>query len=261
MNGMRVIQFPVLFDNYAYVLVCEETRAVAVIDTPDAGAIIKRLKEVVDFAFTSLMILNTHHHWDHAGGNEGLLQAYKGSVFASSHDQKRIFGVTDAVIEGTEVSFGSTMFRVLTIPGHTLGHVAYYTEGTLFCGDTLFVGGCGRLFEGSPEQMVASLKKISVLPDATKIYCGHEYTQKNLEFAMGWEPGNRELQKKREEVSCLRARGVSTVPSTLAEERLYNPFLRLSSPEILLNLRRRGGKDLDSEVKVFAALRALKDVF
>lgn len=174
-------------------------------------------------------ILNTHHHWDHVGGNEALLQHKK--VPISGPDLK----------EGAKVSIGELRGTVLKVPGHTLDHVAFYFSElkALFCGDALFVGGCGRLFEGTAEQMFASLNKLKGLPDDTKIYCGHEYTQKNLEFALTIEPDNRALQKKYEEVKQKRAKGQPTVPSTMGEEKSYNPFLRAKDPRQLAQHRQR----------------------
>ncbi|MBI4223433.1 MAG: hydroxyacylglutathione hydrolase, partial [Deltaproteobacteria bacterium] len=171
---------------------------------------------------------NTHHHWDHVGGNETLLR----------HKKVPILG--PALQEGERISVGALEAAVLKVPGHTLDHVAFYFPDlkAVFCGDALFVGGCGRLFEGTPEQMFESLGKLKALPDDTQIYCGHEYTQKNLEFALTVEPANRALQKKYEEVKQKRASGLPTVPSTIGEEKSYNPFIRSGNPQELLRRRR-----------------------
>jgi len=254
---MKIIQFPVLSDNYAYIVQCQETGVAALIDTPDAAALKSRLKQENT---TPQMILNTHHHWDHSGGNEEISNSYDVSIFASKYDEDRIFGVTKTVGEGDEVRVGSLVFNVIEVSGHTLGHIAYYTKGILFCGDTVFVGGCGRLFEGTPAQMVESMQKIMGLPKETKIYCAHEYTENNLNFALGIEPGNRDLQKKIAEVRKLRQKGISTVPSTIEEELLYNPFMRFESEEIKAHLASLG-LAINTNCEVFAAIRELKDAY
>jgi hydroxyacylglutathione hydrolase len=253
---MKVQQIPVLLDNYAYVAQCTKTGQVALIDTPDAAAIQNYLKTQ---GLQANAIFNTHHHWDHAGGNEDIVNAYSCDVTCSHHDKSRIDRVTHTVGEGDNAKLGELSFKVLDVPGHTLGHIAYYGHGVLFCGDTLFVGGCGRLFEGTPEQMHASLQKIAALPGDTKIYCAHEYTENNLQFALTVEPGNLALQGKIKAVKELRSQNLPTVPSTLAEELSYNPFLRCDSEEIVKSLQSKGYKGVEDAVNVFAALRELKD--
>lgn len=255
---MEVVQLPVLMDNYAYFVTCPATGKVGLIDTPDATAILDYLKRE---NLEPAAILNTHHHWDHAGGNKEICQEYKIPVYCSEYDQGRIDRVSLTLKQGDRVSLGELEFEVMDVPGHTLGHIAYYRQGVLFCGDTLFVGGCGRLFEGTAEQMFASLEKIKELPDDTKIYCAHEYTEQNLAFALTVEPGNKDLQEKFEEVKKKRVQDLPTVPSTLGEEKLYNPFLRADSLEIRESLEAKGYSGLDSAVKVFAGVRELKDCF
>jgi len=222
---MKIIQIPVLQDNYAYLAICEITGLAAVIDSPDAPAVRNAAKRA---GVEIVAIFNTHHHWDHIGSNEDLLSKKKMSVYASAYDKDRVPGVTSLVADGMTIALGDLRFDVIEAPGHTLGHVLYYGHGALFCGDTLFVGGCGRLFEGTPEQMVESLRKIASLPQHTQIYCAHEYTQKNLEFCLQLNPENIALQKKYEDVIALRKKNLPTVPTTLAEELAYNPFLRAS---------------------------------
>lgn len=219
---------PVLSDNYCYWVVCPATCQAAIIDCPDAGAALVLLKK---HGWDFVAVLNTHHHWDHVGGNEELLQYKKVPVYGPH------------LKEGEKIAIGQLEATLLKIPGHTLDHVAYYFESlrALFCGDTLFVGGCGRLFEGTAEQMFDSLAKIKNLPDDTLIYCGHEYSQKNLEFALTIEPNNKALQKKYEWVKQKRVRGEPTIPSTLAEEKSYNPFLLAKDPAELA--KRRKAKD------------------
>ena len=174
---------------------------------------------------------------------------------------RSIFGLIRGVDEGDEVAVGELRGKVLFIPGHTTGHVAYLFGNNLFCGDTLFTAGCGRIFEGTPEQMHASLKKLMALPEDTKVYCGHEYTENNLRFAVTIEPKNYKLASRFERVQALRARGLPTVPATMEEEKQTNPFLRWDSKEIQANLK-AGAPDLKSDpVAIFARIRKLKDAF
>ncbi|MBI4411740.1 MAG: hydroxyacylglutathione hydrolase [Deltaproteobacteria bacterium] len=278
---MRVVQIPTLFDNYTYLVICEKTGVCGIVDSPDAEATWKVIqKEGCDPA----AILSTHHHLDHVGGNTDLVRRKKMAVYGGTNDSGRIPELTRPVKEGDTVQVGSTVFNILDIPGHTRGHIAYVAineipsplggdpikrdhlhggqgEGAVFCGDTLFAGGCGRLFEGTPQQMVESLTKLKNLPDGTKVYCGHEYTQKNLEFAKTLEPNNKALQRKYEEVLKKRERGEATVPTTIGEEKSYNPFLRWDSPELIGSLKKKETGLKQDPVSVFAAVRALKDRF
>jgi hydroxyacylglutathione hydrolase len=255
---MKILQIPLLRDNYGYLLVCEKTRQAAIIDPSEAEPVLGRI-ETEQVMLRA--ILNTHHHRDHTGGNEGILTKHKVEVYGHTSDSGRIPGLTHGVDEGDEIQIGELKGRILFIPGHTLGHVAYLFNNNLFCGDTLFTAGCGRLFEGTPEQMHASLKKLMTLPDNTKVYCGHEYTESNLRFAMSVEPRNPKLASRFERVQGLRARGTSTVPSTLEEEKQTNPFLRSDSKEIQASVKSANpGVRLDP-VSVFTAVRKMKDAF
>jgi len=255
---MKTIQIPLLRDNYGYLIVCEKTNYAAVVDPSEAEPVLARLEQE---KIALKAILNTHHHRDHTGGNEGILKRHPIEVVGHKSDQGRILGLTRGVDEGDEVEVGELKGKVLFIPGHTTGHVAYLFGNNLFCGDTLFTAGCGRLFEGTPEQMQGSLKKLMALPDDTKVYCGHEYTETNLRFAMTLEPKNYKLVARFERVQGLRARGLPTVPSTLEEEKHTNPFLRWGSGEIQANLK-AGAPDLNSDpVAIFARIRKLKDAF
>jgi hydroxyacylglutathione hydrolase len=255
---MRIVQIPLLRDNYGYLAVCEETGAAAVIDPSEADPVLEQIdKEKVN----AKAILNTHHHRDHTGGNAGILQREQLEVYGHRSDRERIPGMTHPVDEGDEVAIGKARARVFFIPGHTTGHVAYLFGKNLFCGDTLFTAGCGRLFEGTPEQMLDSLKKLRALPADTLVYCGHEYTENNLKFALTLEPDNRKLAERMERVRAARAAGRSTVPATMAEEIATNPFLRWDSAEIRENLRRRFPDLSLNPVSVFATVRQLKDQF
>src|SRR5713226_7190817 len=255
---MKIVQIPLLRDNYGYLIVCQKTNTAGIIDPSEAEPVLRRVEQE-KVALTA--ILNTHHHRDHTGGNDGLLARQKLKVYGHQSDKNRMPGLTDRIDEEDEIEIGELRGKVLFIPGHTTGHVAYLFGNNLFCGDTLFTAGCGRLFEGTPEQMRASLEKLMALPDDTKVYCGHEYTENNLRFAVTLEPKNHKLVSRFERVRGLRARGVSTVPSTMEEEKQTNPFLRWDSKEIQANLK-AGAADLRLDpVSIFARVRKLKDAF
>ncbi|MGH7872478.1 MAG: hydroxyacylglutathione hydrolase [Candidatus Binatia bacterium] len=255
---MKIVQIPLLRDNYGYLLVCEKTKQTAIIDPSEAEPVLRRVEQE---KVEPIAILNTHHHRDHTGGNEELLEHHKMDVYGHRSDSTRIPGLTRGVEEGDEVQIGELRGKVFFIPGHTTGHVAYLFENNLFCGDTLFTAGCGRLFEGTPEQMQGSLKKLMTLADNTKVYCGHEYTESNLRFAMSVEPKNPKLVSRFERVQGLRARGAPTVPSTLEEEKQTNPFLRWDSKEIQANVKAANRDARLDPVAVFAAVRKMKDSF
>ncbi|MFQ5850666.1 MAG: hydroxyacylglutathione hydrolase [Candidatus Binatia bacterium] len=255
---MRIIQIPLLRDNYAYLIVCEKTKAAAIVDPSDAAPVLRKVEEE---GVHLQAILNTHHHWDHTGGNAALLERLPLEVYGHRVDTGRIPGLSHALDEGDEVTIGGLRAEVLFIPGHTKGHVAYLFPGRLFCGDTLFVAGCGRLFEGTAKQMQGSLSKLKELPADTLVYCGHEYTEKNLEFAMTVEPNNQKLSGKTQRVRSLRAGGIPTVPSTMEEERETNPFLRWESDEIQQNLKGHFPDLPLDPVSVFGKVRQLKDAF
>ena len=255
---MRIVQIPLLRDNYAYLIVCEKTNNAAIVDPSEAGPILSKVKEE---KVTLRAILNTHHHHDHTGGNPGLLDRWTLQVYGYAADKERIPGLTHPLNDGDEVRIGELKGKVLFIPGHTRGHIAYLFENKLFCGDTLFVAGCGRLFEGTAEQMHDSLTKLRQLPADTLVYCGHEYTEKNIQFALTLEPNNKHLTEKMQRARSLRAKGISTVPSTMAEEMETNPFLRWESKEIQDNLRKNFPHLGLDPVSVFAKIRELKDQF
>ncbi|HCZ17234.1 MAG TPA: hydroxyacylglutathione hydrolase [Candidatus Accumulibacter sp.] len=250
-----VIRIPAFKDNYIWLL--RQGASAAVVDPGDARPVL----EVLDREGLSLTtILVTHHHADHQGGVGSLLARYPAEVFGPAAES--IAGVTRPLAGGETIqcAFSDVRLQVIAVPGHTLGHIAYYGAGCLFCGDTLFAGGCGRLFEGSAAQMADSLARLAALPNDTAVYCAHEYTEANLRFAMAVEPGNRRLQSRVNEVAVARANGWATVPSTIAIEKASNPFLRCSEPEVAASARRRV-VDADDEVAVFAALRDWKNGF
>jgi len=256
---MRVVPVPQLSDNYAYVLIDPATSEAAVVDCAEAAPV---LEAVAAAGARLTAVLATHHHFDHVGGNADLLGSIPSlRVFGSLADAPKIPGITDPVSDGDVVVVGELRARVILIPAHTSGHVAYYFEAeeAVFTGDTLFAGGCGRLFEGDAAQMMTSLARLACLPADTRVYCGHEYTQKNLEFAAELEPGNEALRTKLADVRRLRARGLPTVPSTVESERATNPFLRVDSPELQRSVHERCADVSDDPTSVFAAVRALKD--
>lgn len=254
---MDIVQIPVLQDNYVYLLRDPDTGATAVVDPTAAEPV---LKELWSRSWQLTQVLNTHHHSDHVGGNLTLKQATGCQVIGHSDGRETIPGIDLAVGEGDRVSIGRLTADVLAVPGHTRGHIAYWFRDcqALFCGDTLFAMGCGRLLGGTAEQLWTSLDRLRQLPDDTRVYCAHEYTQNNGRFALGMEPGNAALVQRMRQVDAARAMGKATVPSRLDEERLTNPFLRPESTEIRTRL---GLADTATNLEVFSALRRRKDVF
>jgi hydroxyacylglutathione hydrolase len=257
-----VVAVPQLADNYAYLVIDPASHDAAVVDCADAPPV---LDEARRRGARLVAVLATHHHFDHVGGNLDLLAAVPGlKVYGSADDAPRIPGITNQVRDRDDVTVGPLRGRIIFIPAHTSGHVAYHfpAEGAVFTGDTLFAAGCGRLFEGDAAQMMSSLGKLAALPGDTRVYCGHEYTEKNLRFAATLEPGNQAVADKLRRVEALRREGKPTVPSTVAEEKATNPFLRTDSPELAASVRERvPGVPAGDPVALFAAVRALKDRF
>ena len=256
MSRLDIKQIPVLNDNYVYLAHCPATGQTAVVDPAVAGPVLDTLTKT---GWTLTHILNTHHHGDHTGGNLELKAATGCTIVGPKADRDRIPGIDVMVGDGDSYALGSSTAKVFDVPGHTRGHIAYWFEDSdaLFCGDTLFVMGCGRLFEGTPAQMVHSLAKFDALPGQTRVYCAHEYTQSNGRFALTVEPGNNDLQNLMKDVDAKRAKGIPTVPSTLAQERATNPFLRPSSKGLQATIGMSGADIVD----VFAEVRRRKDHF
>lgn len=262
-RDLEVLPVAALRDNYAYLIVDRERGAAVVVDPSEAApveAALSREKLRLE------AIWLTHHHWDHVGGIDALVEARAQSgeplpVVGGAYDlaQGRISKQTRAVSEGDEVAFGGVAFRVLEIPGHTMGAIAWLAGDLLFTGDTLFLGGCGRVFEGTMPMMRESLAKLAALPPTTRIYCGHEYTEKNLEFAASVEPHEAAIAARIEAVRVLRASGRPSVPGLLADELRTNPMLRWESPAVRAFAANRGAaSDAD---EIFARVREAKDEF
>ena len=256
MSTLQIRQFACLSDNYGYLIHDPSTGETATIDTPDAEVI---LAEAQTAGWTITQIWNTHHHFDHAGGNDAIIAATGAKVIGPRYDMARIPSISHPVTDGDTINLGAHTAEVWFTPGHTTGHIIFVfrDETIAFVGDTLFALGCGRLFEGTPDQMWHSLSRLADLPDETKIYCAHEYTQANAQFALTIDPDNRDLEAYAAHVDAERARGEATVPTTIGAEKAANPFLRAADPGLRAHLGMVEAKD----VEVFAEIRRRKDTF
>lgn len=255
-SSLEIYQFPCLSDNYGFLIHDANNGLTACIDTPEVTAIENALA-VNNWTLTH--ILNTHHHWDHAGGNLELKEKTNCTIVGPRADADRIPGIDIQVGEGDIYQFGDYRATIHDTPGHTRGHIVYHfvDEHCAFVGDTLFAMGCGRLFEGTPEQMWNSLQKILQWPDDTRIYCAHEYTQNNGNFALTVEPENQDLIDRVNEVKRLRAEGQPTIPTTLLIEKKTNPFLRPLSKNLQNTIHMQNKMPVD----IFTRVRHLKDQF
>lgn len=246
-------------DNYIWLLYDDSTRKAFVVDPGDAEPVIKTLKSLkLDLAG----ILITHHHFDHIGGIENLCARFKPVVYGPFNHS--IEGVTRRVKTADTIDVLGMTFSVLEVPGHTLDHIAYFHDGAtpmVFCGDTLFAGGCGRLFEGDPPMMLQSLNALARLPTATRVYCAHEYTLSNLAFAHAVEPRNAPLSERIAKAEATRSRGEPTVPSDIALELATNPFLRCDNTDLQTSLQAQGKYEGSSALEAFTTIRAWKDNF
>ncbi|WP_206485625.1 hydroxyacylglutathione hydrolase [Thalassotalea sp. G2M2-11] len=262
-NSVSITPIKAFSDNYIWAIQCGNNNHLALVDPGDAQVCIKYIEQ---HQLTLSTILITHHHADHTGGITELVdychtKQWPIQVFGPHNDA--IPGITDKVADGDKISLTDfdLIFDILALPGHTLDHIAYHSDSLLFCGDTLFSGGCGRLFEGSAEQMFQSLTKLKQLPERTKVYCTHEYTKANLTFALAVEPSNPELIDYYNRVSNLTQANKPSLPSSLYLEKKINPFLRTDSGEIIASAQVYADKNLPTEVAVFATIRQWKDNF
>jgi hydroxyacylglutathione hydrolase len=255
---MRVVTVPCLADNYAY-LVISSTGETAIVDASEAEPVRRAVERE---GVTPRFIWSTHHHWDHVGGNEWLARELGLEVVGHVSDRARLPAITRGVDSGDKLVVGDVQATCMHIPGHTLGAVAYFVETpaerVVFTGDTLFCGGCGRLFEGTPAQMHDSLSRLAALPADTRVYCGHEYTLNNLRFAASVEPSNAAIGAARDRATSLRQRGEPSVGTTIRDEKQVNPFLRVRSPEIRAKLGIASDADDESAL---AVIRRAKDAF
>jgi len=253
---MNIEIIPCLNDNYSYLIRDNQTNTVAIIDPSEFGP----CEEKINKKYKKLdFILNTHHHYDHVGGNTELKKKYGSKVLGFEKDNKRIPEIDILLKDGQEFKIGDLRFKTIFIPGHTSGHIAFYSvkEKVVFTGDTLFSLGCGRVFEGTLHQMFSSLNKIKNLPGDTKIYCGHEYTKNNLGFCLKFNPNNSNLKDKERVVNAKTKDGKPTIPSTIREEIQTNVFLRCDDIDVKSALNLKNASDLE----IFTKLRELKDNF
>ena len=253
---MQITPIPCLTDNYAYIIYDSNSKTTGVVDPSETEPVITFLKKK---NLKLNYILNTHHHFDHIGGNLELKKIYNAKIVGFDGDRHRIPGIDITLKDNEKWSFGNSTTKILHIPGHTLGHICFFfeKERIAFTGDTLFSLGCGRIFEGDHKQMLISLNKIKKFPKDTKIYCGHEYTYKNAEFCMKYDKDNMNLIKHFEKIKKLRSKSLPTIPSSLEEELKSNIFLRCDQNDLKIKLNMKNQEDS----KVFRKVRDLKDSF
>ncbi|MGH8529532.1 MAG: hydroxyacylglutathione hydrolase [Nevskiales bacterium] len=261
-HGVCPEAIPALHDNYIWALRGrgEEARRFAVVDPGEAAAVRAWLRaQQAELA----AVLITHHHWDHTGGIAELLREHAVPVYGPAQERAPIPGLSHPLQGGEQFTIDALglSFDVVHVPGHTLGAIAFYGHGWLFSGDTLFSAGCGRLFEGTPAMMHSSLSRLAALPPATQIFCGHEYTLANLQFARVVEPDNVAVAQKLAAVRRLRDRGQPSLPSTLADEQACNPFLRCAHADVQAAVSEQLGRTVSDEIETFAGLRRWKDQF
>jgi hydroxyacylglutathione hydrolase len=254
--SIKVVAIPALKDNYIWAIINEANKNIVIVDPGDAAPVNSYL---ISQQYQLTAILITHKHWDHTAGIDDLYAKYSVPVYGPTCEAPS--GISHQLLDNDKLflTHVDLTFTVLHIPGHTLEHIAYYTNNCLFCGDTLFTGGCGRVFEGTYTQMYNSLQRLSLLPDETLIYCGHEYTLNNLQFAELVEPTNHHLLSRIKRVESLRADNQATVPAFLGEEKLTNPFLRCHLPNVKQAISRYSNQSHDDPIKVFCTMREWKN--
>lgn len=253
---MDIIPIKALSDNYIWCLVNRDNHSCVIVDPGEVDPVLALLN-TQKLRLTGILI--THHHWDHTAGIEGILAQFDVPVYGPAGEP--VAGMTHP-LKGGEPIFLTEInltLNILDIPGHTLGHIAYFNSNFVFSGDTLFTGGCGKIFEGTAQQMYASLMKLSALNENTLVYCGHEYTTANLNFAALVEPNNPNIQERQQAVAQLRKQNLSTVPATLATEKLTNPFLRCDQPSVIQAAEKYSGQKLSHPEDVLAAVRQWKN--
>jgi hydroxyacylglutathione hydrolase len=255
---LNIYPVPALSDNYIWLIENAASNHVAIVDPGEAGPVLKKIKEC---NLKPVAILITHHHWDHVNGIGELLKHFNIPVFSSA--KENVDHRTNALEQGDQVELPELelVLDVYDVPGHTAGAIAYFGQGMLFSGDTLFTAGCGKLFEGTPAQMHNSLSKLGKLPGETLLYCGHEYTQNNLVFAQAVEPDNPQISDRMDKVKELRGKGLPTVPAPLTIEKETNPFLRTHQQSVIKAASQATGKQLAEGADVLAAIRHWKDHF
>ncbi|MCF7820983.1 MAG: hydroxyacylglutathione hydrolase [Mariprofundaceae bacterium] len=253
--GFSVYQLPALNDNYIYLIDVDNSDIMAAVDPADAAPVRKVCREL---GKPLTHILNTHHHWDHTDGNKPLKSSFACQVVGAAGDAARIPEIDIEVSEESRLQLGGIDIRIIFVPGHTRGHIAFLLKDALFCGDTLFGGGCGRLFEGTPGEMWSSLSRLAALDDATQVYCAHEYTLANLRFARSVDPDNRDLDERISSDTRKRMAQLPTIPSTIGIERATNPFLRPADNEFCTRYATLHSIPTDA-LSVFTHLRASKD--
>ncbi len=258
-NRLEICAITAFTDNYIWLLLDHSNQACAVVDPGDAGPVQAWLAEHPGWGLTDVLI--THHHSDHVGGVEKLKSAFDLCVHGPASEP--IPARDRPLKDGDSIQVLGRTIRVIGVPGHTCGHLAYHLvdEDVLFSGDTLFSAGCGRLFEGTPLQMLTSLERLVVLPEQTRVYCAHEYTLSNLRFALAVDPGNQQIAERLAEVSEIRNRGQCTLPTRISVERAINPFLRVREAKIVEVVQRQAGLSITTAEECFAAMRQWKDNF